>query len=92
VVCGDDGLFPELVHRFATEGSLHNGVSEHYHAAGITVWGITLSLPAFDNFRGVWVEKTKASHGHGGEGWEFGTCLWSPATDKSGKRIYENMT
>ncbi len=36
-------------------------------------------------------EKTKSSHGHGGKGWEFGTCLWSPTTDKSGKRIYKNM-
>jgi hypothetical protein len=40
---------------------------------------------------GRWVEKTKASHGHGGEGWEFGTCLWSPTTNKTGHRIYKNM-
>jgi hypothetical protein len=51
-----------------------------------------MTLPNFDTFRTVWVEKTKSSHGHGGSGWEFGTCLWSPTTDKSGKHIYKNMT
>jgi hypothetical protein len=29
----------------------------------------------------VWIEDTKtAAHGHGGPGWEFGSCLWSPST------------
>jgi hypothetical protein len=51
-----------------------------------------MPLPNFDAFQRVWVEKTKSSHGHGGTGWEFGTCLWSPTTDKSGKHIYKNMT
>jgi predicted HNH restriction endonuclease len=50
-----------------------------------------MPLPNFDDFRVVWVEKTKARHGHGGEGWEFGTCLWSPTTNKTGGRIYKNM-
>jgi 5-methylcytosine-specific restriction endonuclease McrA len=45
----------------------------------------------FEEFGAVWVEKTKSSHGHGGKGWEFGTCLWSPTKDNSGKRIYKNM-
>lgn len=51
-----------------------------------------MPLPDFKQFSAVWVEKTKASHGHGGEGWEFGTCLWSPTTNKSGHQIYRNMT
>src|ERR1700757_1931102 len=50
-----------------------------------------MPLPNFDDFRMVWVEKTKSSHGHGGKGYEFGTCLRSPTTDKSGNRIYKNM-
>ena len=25
---------------------------------------------------------TKADHEHGGDGWEFGTCLWCPSTAK----------
>jgi hypothetical protein len=50
-----------------------------------------MPFPRFEDFSAVWVEKTKSSHGHGGKGWEFGTCLWSPTTDKSGKRIYKNM-
>ena len=50
-----------------------------------------MPFPNFADFSTVWVEKTKSSHGHGGKGWEFGTCLWSPTTDKSGKRIYKNM-
>jgi hypothetical protein len=28
-----------------------------------------MPLPNFDDFRVVWVEKTKARHGHGGEGY-----------------------
>jgi hypothetical protein len=40
----------------------------------------------------VLAKKTKSSLSHGGAGWEFGSCLWSPTTDKSGKKIYKNMT
>jgi hypothetical protein len=36
----------------------------------------------------VWVEVTKSEHEHGGAGWEFGTCLWSPATDARGGDRY----
>jgi len=50
-----------------------------------------MPLPAFDNFSAVWIEKTKSSHGHGGVGWEFGTCLWSPTAGKTGHNIYKNM-
>jgi len=39
----------------------------------------------------VWIEKTKEDHEHGGEGWEYGTCLWSPNTSKIGTKIYELM-
>ncbi len=53
--------------------------------------GEDMPFPKFDDLGTVWVEKTKSSHGHGGKGWEFGTCLWSPTTDKSGERIYKNM-
>ena len=28
---------------------------------------------------------------HGGPGWEFSTCLWSPSTDKAGTKRYEVM-
>lgn len=50
-----------------------------------------MPLPTFTDFSAAWIEKTKASHEHGGLGWEFGSCLWSPATDKAGKKIYEDM-
>jgi hypothetical protein len=50
-----------------------------------------MPFPKFEDFDTVWIEKTKSIHGHGGMGWEFGTCLWSPTTDKTGKRIYKNM-
>jgi len=33
----------------------------------------------------VWIEDTKSEHQHGGPGWEFGTCLWSPSTDEKGR-------
>jgi|GEM_PF-1735346 len=32
----------------------------------------------------VYVEMTKTAHQHGGPGWEFGTCLWSPSTRSDG--------
>ena len=38
----------------------------------------------------VWIEF--ANHPvHGGAGWEFGSCLWSPARAADGKRWYETM-
>lgn len=39
----------------------------------------------------VWVELTRSEHQHGGEGWEFGTCLWSPSEDKAGRDRYAIM-
>jgi MoxR-like ATPase len=39
----------------------------------------------------VWIEDTKSEHQHGGPGWEFGTCLWSPATDEKGGDRYSLM-
>jgi len=53
--------------------------------------GQIVPLPDFSNFDSVWIEKTKSSHGHGGAGWEFGTCLWSPTVGKTGHNIYKNM-
>ena len=32
----------------------------------------------------VWIENTTSKYEHGGPGWEFGTCIWSPATDRRG--------
>jgi hypothetical protein len=40
----------------------------------------------------VWIEDTKTGvHGHGGPGWEFGTCLWSPSTYEKGSDHYALM-
>jgi hypothetical protein len=40
----------------------------------------------------VWIEDTKtSSHGHGGAGWEFGTCLWSPSSNKISHDQYALM-
>src|SRR3984957_12348971 len=40
----------------------------------------------------VWIEDTKtAAHGHGGSGWDFGSCLWSPSSSKSGTDRYSTM-
>jgi hypothetical protein len=38
-----------------------------------------------------YVEITRSEHGHGGEGWEFGTCLWSPTANRSGADRYSLM-
>mgnify|MGYP001048787712 CR=1 FL=1 len=37
-----------------------------------------------------WVEITNPIHG--GVGWEFGTCLWSPVMNKGGRRSWELLT
>jgi hypothetical protein len=39
----------------------------------------------------VWVEMTKTSHEHGGAGWEFATCLWSPSAGSDGRDTYSTM-
>lgn len=39
----------------------------------------------------TYVEITKSEHKHGGEGWEFGTCLWSPSRNRSGHDRYSLM-
>ncbi|OFZ20073.1 MAG: hypothetical protein A2X94_09165 [Bdellovibrionales bacterium GWB1_55_8] len=36
-----------------------------------------------------WIEITNPTHG--GPGWEFGTCLWSPVTNKGGVKSWELM-
>lgn len=48
-------------------------------------------LGEFPSHRRIFVEVTKTVHGHGGAGWEFGTCLWSPARNKAGHDIYRLM-
>jgi hypothetical protein len=32
----------------------------------------------------VWIEASTSKFDHGGYGWELGTCIWSPATDRRG--------
>ena len=39
----------------------------------------------------VWLEMTQSSHDHGGPGWEFGTCLWSPSRNRGGSDYYRIM-
>lgn len=48
-------------------------------------------LKPFNHYNGVFVEITKSEHEHGGKGWEFGTCLWSPTTNRSGADRYSIM-
>lgn len=47
---------------------------------------------SFSSHRAVWVEITSSEHDHGGEGWKFGTCLWSPTRDSAGGHAYRVMT
>ena len=37
-----------------------------------------------------WIEITNPVHG--GNGWEFGTCLWSPVYNNGGAKSWEIMT
>jgi hypothetical protein len=39
----------------------------------------------------TFVEISKSEHGHGGAGWEFGTCLWSPTVNRKGADRYSLM-
>ena len=39
----------------------------------------------------VWAEMTQSEHQHGGSGWGFGTCLWSPSRNASGNDRYAIM-
>jgi HNH endonuclease len=45
----------------------------------------------YSAYEGVYVEITKADHRHGGAGWEFGTCLWSPTRNRAGADRYSIM-
>lgn len=45
----------------------------------------------FNAYSGVYVEITKADHGHGGAGWDYGTCLFSPTRNKAGADRYSIM-
>lgn len=38
----------------------------------------------------VWVE-VSTDIDHGGEGWDYGTCLWSPVTNSAGAKRYQIM-
>jgi len=44
-----------------------------------------------DRGRVVWLEMTRSSHSHGGPGWEFGTCLWSPSRSRADSDYYAIM-
>ena len=48
-------------------------------------------IPPFTNYKRVFMETTKSEHNHGGAGWEFGTCLWSPIANAVGAKFYEIM-
>ena len=48
-------------------------------------------LPPYGKFPRVWIEITKSEHDHGGKGWGFGKCLWSPETDRRGSDRYAIM-
>jgi hypothetical protein len=49
------------------------------------------TLPSYPLTNNVFIETTELTHQHGGIGWEFGTCLWSPITNASGNKVYELM-
>lgn len=49
-----------------------------------------LSRP-YASYRSIYIEYTKGEHNHGGDGWEIGTCLWSPSKTRSGGDRYSLM-
>lgn len=48
-------------------------------------------LEKFSAYKNVYVEITKSEHKHGGLGWEFGTCLWTPSQNRAGGDRYSLM-
>jgi hypothetical protein len=50
-----------------------------------------LVLGQYSDYRRVFIEVTKTAHQHGGVGWEFGTCLWSPSRNKADHDLYRIM-
>jgi hypothetical protein len=50
-----------------------------------------MSLGTYADYGNVWIEITKSEHNHGGQGWEFGTCLWSPSSNDDGNDRYSLM-
>jgi len=48
-------------------------------------------LEPYSSFGGVFIETTKSEHLHGGPGWAFGTCLWSPSRNRAGHDTYALM-
>lgn len=48
-------------------------------------------LGQYGDHRRVYVEVTKAENDHGGAGWEFGACLWSPERTKANTDLYRLM-
>src|SRR5262245_9191954 len=61
-----------------------NGV---LRALGFDVVAKTVAKPT----RPVWLEITRSSHQHGGPGWEFATCLWSPSKNRGASDSYAIM-
>jgi hypothetical protein len=47
----------------------------------------TSALGPYNSQGNVWVELTRSEHQHGGDGWGFGVCLWSPSVDKAGHEL-----
>jgi 5-methylcytosine-specific restriction endonuclease McrA len=47
-----------------------------------------MMLGPYSDYSGVFIETTKSEHLHGGAGWEFGTCLWSPSRNRVGHDTY----
>jgi len=48
-------------------------------------------LDPYSDYSGIYIETTKSEHLHGGPGWEFGTCLWSPSRNRAGHDTYALM-
>ncbi len=48
-------------------------------------------LRPFSSYRNLYLEVTDSIHGHGGPGWEFGKCLWSPSKNAAGADRYSIM-
>lgn len=57
----------------------------------LRLYDVSMQFPLFPSHAAVFLETTKSDHMHGGPGWEFGTCLWSPVRNAGGAAAYRVM-
>jgi hypothetical protein len=67
-----------------------DGDEDESSAPSVATGALDEDLPV-EPHTAIWIEDTKSEHHHGGPGWEFGICLWSPSANETGADSYALM-